>query len=133
MIFEPNLPRVFRLLLELEKVPSGLVTYGLEKQDDNTFTYWYGSIIGPNERIYELKFICEEDYPDKPPKFKFITKINMPGVNQTTGWVDNNQISLLKNWNRHNTLESALDAIRKEMESQAFKKLKQPAEGSVFS
>lgn len=55
----------------------------------------------------------------------------MPAVNQQTGWVDNNQISNLKNWKRQDTIETALEGIRKEMDA-AFKKLKQPEEGSVF-
>lgn len=56
----------------------------------------------------------------------------MPAVNQSTGWVDNSQISILKNWNRQNTIENSLEAIRKEMESSSFKKLKQPEEGAIF-
>jgi ubiquitin-conjugating enzyme E2 variant len=56
----------------------------------------------------------------------------MPAVNQSTGWVDHSQISVLKNWNRTNTIENALESIRKEMETPNFKKLKQPEEGSVF-
>lgn len=123
----------------MEKPGNGLISYGLETgksllnlADDNTFTNWNASIIAPNERIYELKLVCGEDYPDKPPKIKFVSKINMTGVNQTNGWVDNSQISLLNKWTRNNTIEQALDALRKEMESQAFKKLKQPNEGDVF-
>jgi ubiquitin-conjugating enzyme E2 variant len=132
---------VFRLLAEMEKGGSGFYTYGLEKgkiylfillADDNTFTYWNASIIGPNERIYELKLLCGEDYPEKPPKIKFVTKINMPAVNQTTGWVDIAQLAPLKNWTKNNTIENALEAIRKEMETQTFKKLKQPEESAVF-
>jgi len=45
--------------------------------------------------------------------------------------VDNNQINALKNWKRQDTIEIALEAIRKEMDA-AFKKFKQPEEGSVF-
>ena len=39
------------------------------------------------EKIYELKLIVGEDYPDKPPKIKFVTKVNLACVNQKTGWV----------------------------------------------
>jgi pentatricopeptide repeat protein len=56
----------------------------------------------------------------------------MPGVNESTGWVDNNQITLMKGWSKNNTIEDALKALRKEMESSGFKKLKQPEEGTVF-
>ena len=30
---------------------------------------------------------CDDNYPQQPPKIKFISKINMGCVNQTTGWV----------------------------------------------
>ena len=55
----------------------------------------------------------------------------MSAVNQTNGWVDNNKINILKNWKRENTIESALEALRKEMDI-TFKSVKQPEEGSVF-
>jgi hypothetical protein len=57
----------------------------------------------------------------------------MSAVNQSTGYVDNSQISLLNKWTRSNTIEQALEAIRKEMESATFKKLKQPGEDEIFS
>ena len=56
----------------------------------------------------------------------------MAAVNQTNGWVDSTQLTLFKNWTRANTIENALEALRKEMETPAFKKLKQPDESAVF-
>ena len=76
--------------------------------------------------------VCGEDYPNKPPKVRFVTKINMSCVNQTTGEVMPNSLSHLKNWKKDNTLESLLKAIRKEMETSSFKSLKQPPEGTTF-
>lgn len=38
-------------------------------------------------RIYSLKFYCGPDYPDKPPTVTFLSRINLPCVNQTTGKV----------------------------------------------
>jgi ubiquitin-conjugating enzyme E2 variant len=73
-----------------------------------------------------------EKYPYEPPEITFISKINMPGVNQTTGAVDKNSFSTLKSWARSNTLLDALKCIRKEMESSSFKKLPQPDEGTRF-
>ena len=60
-----------------------------------------------------------------------MSKISMPQVNQTTGWVDNSQINVLKNWSRQNTIENALEGLRKEMDI-TFKKVKQPEEGAMF-
>ena len=61
IIHEPLVPRTFRLLAELEKEGDGLVSYGLENPDDNTFTNWNGSILAPNERLYELKMVCGKE------------------------------------------------------------------------
>ena len=57
----------------------------------------------------------------------------MACVNQNSGIVDSSQLSLFKSWSRSNTIEDCLKALRKEMESSAFKKLKQPEEGTVFN
>jgi ubiquitin-conjugating enzyme E2 variant len=76
--------------------------------------------------------ICGDDYPQKPPKIKFINKINMTGVDQSTGWVDAKATSVLKNWDKKNTIQDLLNGLRKEMESSTFKKLTQPSEGTTF-
>jgi ubiquitin-conjugating enzyme E2 variant len=88
--------------------------------------------LGPNERFYELKMVVGQNYPQEPPQIKFVSKINLAGVNQKNGTIDNQYFSVLKNWTKNNTLQDALKGIRKEMESSAFKKLSQPEEGSVF-
>ena len=46
--------------------------------------------------------------------------------------VDGSSLSIFSNWTRSSTMDDCLKALRKEMESSAFKKLQQPAEGSVF-
>jgi len=96
---------------------------------DNTFTNWNCSIIGPNERIYELMVVCGENYPTAPPKIKFVSKINMAGVNQSNGEVDSKHY--FSKWNQ-GTIQSALEILRKEMESPGFKKLKQPEEFTTY-
>lgn len=71
--------------------------------------------------------ICDENYPSAPPKFFFISKINLPGVNQQTGELEPNFVPYLRDWSElyqkwlqtapntpdTMTLEAALLAIRK--------------------
>ncbi|KNZ56306.1 ubiquitin-conjugating enzyme E2 [Puccinia sorghi] len=79
----------------LEKGEKGLgdgtCSYGLADGDDITMTKWNGTIIGPSNvdfhenRIYDIKITCGDSYPDFPPTIFFLTKINLPCVNQMTG------------------------------------------------
>jgi ubiquitin-conjugating enzyme E2 variant len=87
-------PRTFRLYDELEKGEKGLgdqsVSYGLDKGDDQTFTMWNGTIVGPpstnfDGRIYFLNITCGENYPKEQPQVKFCSKINIPSVNSSNG------------------------------------------------
>jgi ubiquitin-protein ligase len=46
---------------------------------------WTASIVGPNESpweggIYQLKISFSEDYPTKPPKFRFVSEMFHPNV-----------------------------------------------------
>ena len=115
IIHEPLVPRTFRLLAESEKEGNGLVTYGLKDPNDNTFTFWNGSILLDDGRFYELQLECDQDYPQKPPKVKFLTKVNMPFVDQSSGFVKAGSLNILRGWNRDCTLESYLTAIREEL------------------
>lgn len=71
------MPRTFRLYEELEKAEKGVlsdqsVSYGLNQGDDQTFTNWNGTIIGPpntkmDGRIYSLTITCGPNYPAVAP------------------------------------------------------------------
>jgi len=136
-----TVPRNFRLLEELEKgekgIGDGSCSYGLEDGDDILMSNWTGTVIGPGHtihenRIYSLKIVCGEDYPDKPPTVKFLSRVNLPFVDQTNGTVNLALLPVLKDWNRHKSLETLLVEIRKEMASYNNRKLPQPAENSYF-
>ena len=131
IIHEPLVPRTFRLLAELEKEGDGIVSYGLENPEDNTFTNWNGIILANNGILNKIKIVCDNNYPKVPPKVKFVTKINLPCVNQSNGEILPNSLNVLRNWNRDYTIESYLQAIKSEMDSN-LTKLKQPPEGSKF-
>ena len=130
IIHEPLVPRTFRLLAESEKEGDGLVTYGLKDPNDNTFTHWNGSILLDDGRFFELQLECDQDYPQKPPKVKFVTKVNLPCVD-SSGRIKNGSLHILANWNRGCTLESYLKAIREELKNN-LGKYPQPPEGSRF-
>lgn len=61
---------------------------------------WNGTIIGPGHsvhqnRIYSLRIHCGEGYPDAPPEIWFLTRINLPCVNQQNGKVSRPAASTL--------------------------------------
>jgi ubiquitin-conjugating enzyme E2 variant len=127
-------------LEELEKGEKGLgaesISYGLTNQDDITMTYWNGTILGPphsshENRIYSLNIVCDESYPDKPPKVTFVSKVNLPCVD-SAGNVLIANFDTLKNWKRSYTMETVLLELRKCMASPSNKKLAQPSEGSTY-
>lgn len=134
-------PRSFRLLEELEKGEKGLgpesCSYGLADNDDITMTNWNGTILGPphsnhENRIYSLGIECGPNYPDEPPKVKFISKVNLPCVDEKNGEVKSKEFHTLKDWKRSYTMQTVLLDLRKEMATPANKKLPQPKEGTTF-
>ena len=83
-----SIKRLQRELLEIEKDTPVNCSAGLVSQND-LFT-WQANIIGPTETPYEggmfnLKILFPCDYPFKPPKITFETRIYHPNINSNGG------------------------------------------------
>lgn len=135
------MPRTFRLYEELEKGEKGVgdqsISYGLANPNDQTFTDWNGTILGPqgttfDNRIYFVQIQCGPNYPNQPPNVKFNSKINLPCVNQGNGTVEPNKFAMFKQWRSDYTMEAVLVGLKKEMMAPANKKLPQPADGETY-
>lgn len=98
-----------------------------------SLTDWNANIIGPaggnhEGRFYGLVVNCGPNYPAQPPTVRFVTRINMPCVNQSNGTVTG--IQALANWNSSNSIESVLMELWHEMEK--TRGTKQPPEDSTY-
>jgi ubiquitin-conjugating enzyme E2 variant len=114
---------------------------------------WNGTILGPphvsatlsmritydvnlllqsvhENRIYSLKIHCGSQYPDVPPEISFVSKVNLPCVNQQSGKVhdmnaaheisantllkiDPTKVPCLQQWKRDFTMETILIELRR--------------------
>ena len=136
-----TVPRNFRLLEELEKgekgIGDGTVSYGMDDGDDMLMRHWTGTIIGPSNtahdgRIYTLKIFCDMAYPDKPPRVRFQSRVNIACVNSSDGTVEPGRFHVLANWKRDFTMETILSELRREMAASHNRKLAQPPEGTQY-
>lgn len=134
-----TVPRNFRLLEELEAgekakdLPAN-ISFGLMDPSDSSLSTWCGSILGMpgtrfDGRMVTVKLYCGDNYPNVPPTVTFISRVNLPFV-QNDGSINVNHFPLLKNWKPSTTILVILLEISKEMTKHG--NLQQPPEGSTY-
>ena len=75
-----------RLLKDLKKLEHDDQTSGINATpDEDSLFRWHAVIFGPDDTEWEggvFKLVLEfsEDYPNKPPKVKFLTKMFHPNI-----------------------------------------------------
>ena len=98
-----------RLQKELIEMNTSLENCSAGLKNDNIFE-WSGIIFGPKDSVYEggifnLDIVFPTDYPFKPPKIHFITKIYHPNISESGGIC----LDILKNqWSPALTISKVL-------------------------
>ena len=108
--------RLKKELKELNKINSE--DFGAEPIDDSDMFNWQAFITGPKDSLYEggyfnLEIKFPREFPFKPPKVYFQTKIYHPNFNYHSGQICCCALSFLKTeWTPDITVVQILESIR---------------------
>ena len=131
-------PRTFKLLMELNGADHGeltpLTTLGLVDPNCQDFTEWIGSVMGQfgnfENRMYQIRFTCGEDYPEEPPTVTFVQCVALPEVN-SDGEVAVDQLDGCDPWDPTNMgMKDILNGIVASLRNN--RGIEQPAEDSKY-
>jgi len=83
-----SVKRITKEMQDMEKSPMDNCTAG--PADPGNLYLWHGTIIGPEKSPYEgglfqLEIAFPIEYPFKPPKVVFLTKVYHPNINSAGG------------------------------------------------
>eukprot|EP00347_Sterkiella_histriomuscorum_P023230 403335452 len=108
--------RIMKELKELQEATRNTTSPTVQAQlvGDN-LRHWHGTIFGPKDTCYEggifqIDIEIPSEYPFKPPKMRFITKIWHPNISSQTGAIC---LDILKNeWTPALTIRTALISLQ---------------------
>jgi ubiquitin-conjugating enzyme E2 variant len=134
-----EVPRNFRLLEELEagekaqNLPPD-ISFGLLDASDTTLSNWCGTLLGRpgtrfDGRMVTVKIFCGDNYPKVAPTVSFISRVNLPFVDQS-GNIIVDRFPLLKNWRRETNITQILVEISQLMQKHG--NTSQPPDGQNY-
>ena len=97
---------------------------------------WKGSIVSPPHTSFDNRFYSLSiTTPSHPPLVRFVTKINLPCADLTTGVVNPASLYSLRDWTPNSTMQDVLDNINGWISSMTLpenKRRAQPGENDEY-